>query len=766
MVQSKEHDDEKALALHEEREKLADVIRHIEEAKKKLDGQMPAIAWSQETADAIQEILEENAANLSSALHQPYFGRLDYFITGGVNALRKSGEVSAAETPKLNTIYIGGSHIPGKAIYSWTAPVGKLWYTQSYEDGYTAPIGYIPTRVDLKRYLKIENAELKDLRDIFRRALPAPEAGRNDVLKDALSGVGTQDGQFQVIIETIEPDQYANIANVDDKVLIVQGAAGSGKSEIGLHRIAYLLSPHNDISATEKPTPETTLYIGPSQAFLEYAADILPSLGVAERVRQIKFSEWRDENLSRKVRFRPKIWGNLLARGTMTLFHEEAEVFKGSMLMADAIDRHIRELTAEIRKRCLELPPIQSPSFRGNVSGDQIKDLVLAVLGNKAPGRGPNAERHNFIARITSSLRSASREGSQLRLDEADDVLKQWVTHWCSRAWSHIDYREEYISLLSDPARMRRLTKEGISQEVAEQLAKSAALMREQGFGDADSGAMAYLDHLLNGTIRRIYRHIVIDEAQDMSPIEFRLLTVSSTNNWFTVLGDTAQRLTPYRGIKAWRDLERVFGRADIKVQQARKSYRANVHITKFNNRILRTFDPNISAPIPFDRRGNRVVYNQHKNNDDMYRDIIDEIQRIRSLEGMKDAVIAILVRDVANLNRFHQFRTVAGNTGIELIDQEQHSNEKTVLARIPEVRGLEYDAVIVMGVNDSFSDTTFNKKLLYMATTRAKHYLSLHWSGKRSPILREITDRGVIKQLHGSRTNRVKKARKRRKGS
>ena len=124
--------------------------------------------------------------------------------------------------------------------------------------------------------------------------------------------------------------------------------------------------------------------------------------------------------------------------------------------------------------------------------------------------------------------------------------------------------------------------------EVAAELSKSATRIEEQGLDDSDVGALAYLDHLLNGTIERSYRHIVVDEAQDISPIEFKLLAASSTNNWFTVLGDTAQRLTPYRGIRLWRDVERVFGRSEIEVQRARRSYRSSRQITEFNNRILR----------------------------------------------------------------------------------------------------------------------------------------------------------------------------------
>ena len=170
----------------------------------------------------------------------------------------------------------------------------------------------------------------------------------------------------------------------------------------------------------------------------------------------------------------------------------------------------------------------------------------------------------------------------------------------------------------------------------------------------------------------------------------------------------------------------------------------SNKQITVFNNRILRTFDANIDAPIPFERDGHRVEYHRHRTAIDMYKRITEDINRIRSLDGLENAIIAVLARDQRNMNEFQKFCRESGVDGITLIGEERYINSQTVLARIPDVKGLEYDAVIVMGVNDSFSDTTFNKKLLYIATTRAKHYLAIHWSGRQSPILRSISDRGV----------------------
>ena len=192
-------------------------------------------------------------------LDRPYFGRIDFRPT---NESVSDTNPDETEGP-TQRIYIG-INIPAvdslaTGIYSWMAPVAELWYNPNYEDaGYTAPKGHIRGKLDLKRHIKIRDGELEEVNEMFRRQLPAADDRRMDMLTEALSGTGDEGGHLQIIVETIEPEQYQSIANVRDKVLIVQGAAGSGKSEIGLHRIAYLLSPFNGIAEAERPTPSTT----------------------------------------------------------------------------------------------------------------------------------------------------------------------------------------------------------------------------------------------------------------------------------------------------------------------------------------------------------------------------------------------------------------------------------------------------------------------------------------------------------------------------
>ena len=788
-------------AFEEEKRKLASVVLYIRNKGQSLDGR--GAAADPYAQDAVKNVLNEYAATLRQAIDQPYFGRLDYYHTDE-GAAPPSAESDAAESADIEpapkrVIYLGGSLIQGQDVYNWTAPVGRLWYTQSYEDGYTAPKGYIATRVDLKRFLRIRDGRLEYVGDIFRRRLlaPAPDDGGDapfaqdapiDILTDALSGVGEDDGHLTVIIETIEPEQYESIANVSDKVLIVQGAAGSGKSEIGLHRIAFLLSPFSDIAENERPTPDTTLLVGPSRAFLDNVDDVLPNLGVAEGVERVRFSEWLGALMSADVSIKPRIWNDLLNNGEVRNFHESAERFKGSLAMADALQRRASETAREIRKRCESLPPVcekDGDKRVERVSRERVMDALNAALPKRGDMSFLNVRRADFIRRIREIFErdrpAARRPGrrdanTQIRMDlprrpstqtraadaerrdraERERVrteIRNIVTEWCDAAWPPVDFRREYAALLSDADEMIRLSANRLSEEDARALAESVAKnvadaenKTSNEFGDADMGALAYLDHLLNGTVERKYKHIVVDEAQDISPIEFRLLAESSGNNWFTILGDTAQRLTPYRGVRSWkRDLNPVFGRDDIEVQPARKSYRSTRRVTEFANRILRTFDKNIPAPIPYDRDGARVEYSRHPNADAMYRAALEDIGRVRAMDGLADATVAVLARDTRNLNRFKKFAAKSGFGDI-ISPLEAAARSRAVFARVPDAKGLEFDAVIIIGANESFSDTLFNKKLLYLAATRAKHYLGIHWSGRQSPILSAISERGVAR--------------------
>lgn len=732
----------------DEEARLAAVVSYIQEELAGIALRQPVTAATQEAANAIHDAVSELGSSFSSALDQPYFGRLNFLVEEAPDrAIEKAG----AEM----RVYIGSTAIEKHNVFSWTAPVARLWYTSA--SAYPAPHGRVRVRVDLKRFLRIRNQRLVEMNDVYRRALPGAPVhgnlgtGNQDALTAALSEVGGEDGHLSVIIETIEPHQYEAIANTADQVLIVQGAAGSGKSEIGLHRIAYLLSPFNDLPIRERPTPDTTLFIGPSRSFLEYVSDLLPILGVEQRVEQVTFQDWMAGVHSSGSQFRPRVWNNLLDKGVLSSFNERAEAFKSSLVMAELLERHVSRLATQIRGRCRML--LMSPDeikIEGvpPISRQEVDASISAAFFDIDKNCRLNERRQSFISRIAEIVRSKRPAGSrQSGWDELRwrRAAEQAITTWCDSAWQRIDVRREYARLLSDSEEMQRLARRRLSEEEAEAIAEEAQRAQSDGFLDSDRAALTYLDHLLNDTIRPKYRHIVVDEAQDVSPIEFKMLGIASTNNWFTIMGDTAQQLTPYRGIQRWNEVGRVFGRDETRVEQARLSYRSNKQITLFNNRVLRLYEKALDSPKPYERDGHWPEYHRHSSVSDMHIAVIGDLSRIRELDGLAEATIAVLARDTRTLNAFWDACAERGVTGdVERIGQEHYHAAGTVLARIPDVRGLEYDAVIVLGVNETFRSTTFNQRLLYVAISRAKHYLALHWAGSQSPILSAVSGVGV----------------------
>lgn len=731
-----------------EKDQLADVIQHIKSEIARLKRQSPATAAYQEAANEIQRVLDGLMRRYELALPAPYFGRVDYFATD------QPAEVNGGEAnPSLTTAYLGVTKIGGTGVVSWTDPVAELYYISGRAGTYTTPKGVVSAQVDLKRYLRVQDQHLEAFHDILSPMLTSPMVESNRVLNEALNQTVGEDGHLQPILPTIEPEQYRAISRYTDKVLIVQGAAGSGKSVIGFQRIAYLLSPFNNLPQQQTPTPRTTLFIGPSRAFLEYASDMLPQLGVSAQVRQTRFSDWLVGQMTRRPRINLRIWKNLLSPGATLTFNPEAELFKGSVAMADVIDRHVTGRANDIRRRA-----------RNSVSSLAIRDTrttvseaeVRAILGNVLPSRGPmehiNRRREAFIDRVLDRvLADLPRRANVPRTETASiraNVRNTYIIPWVSQFWEHIDFADEYTAMLLNSDPIARSPRNSISEQEARALEDSAAQAETSGFDDSDLGALAYMDHVLNGTITSTFRHIVVDEAQDLSPIEFKLLSLASINNYFTVLGDTAQRLGLHRGIRSWRELNRVFDRSDIEVQHALTSHRASSQITKFNNRLLRTFDKTIATPKPSDRERYRVEYHPCSNVPDMHCRVVQQLQRIRSLAEMEDATIAILVRDNNQFNSFAKFWEGLGQGGIATLSDAHWGGARTVLGRIYDAKGLEYDAVIVMGVGQAFHDVLFDKKLLYLATTRAKHHLSIFWTGKQSPILGAISDRGLVRWL------------------
>ena len=696
--------------LQEEEAHLATVIRHIDSDIAEIELRRPNTAAYQSAANKLQTLDDERLRHLTDARPSPYVGRID---------------ICKESSDQREMHYFGSHNI--EDIRSWQSPIAALFYDPA-SGSYRGPKGQpITATVQLKRIFEIEDSVLESVTDALRLLEPCPSAAiattlepqqgqwSNAALDRSLAATGQS--SLSQVIATIQPDQYQRIAAAEQKVMLVQGAAGSGKSLIGLHRLAYLLSPANELPT--RPSSDRVIMFGPSKAFLSYVRNLLPSLGF-HGIQQTTLQEWMLRGFTRRPRIER---ANSLLRQLMSnrsSFSDQdysAERRKGSLGMRDAIDRYLKGLRREVERRIdsdLRLLTLESPNGRMQVDNQGLKRSIPSA---DLPF---NVARDTFINSIVRNLWNetdlVSIPGSLAPFRQ--QVLPQ-VASRINAVWPFLNYDEQYMRMLASD---KNLISMGVTAT--------------QPFKNTDLAPLLYLDHQLNGHDPLLFEHIVVDEAQDVSPLEIYLLKLHSRNGWFTILGDVQQRLTPYRGIEHWREFHAVFAEADVERVEARNSYRSTVQITRFGNRILRRLPRLAHPPIPYSRSGDYPRLHRSRSAGEMYRAIVTRAQRANA-EGLTVAVLKRTSQDATSVMKHiphASLLTVDGEIGSDFI-----------VSPILLSKGLEFDLVVVAGVDaDSFTGSEMDNRLLYLACTRARHSLELHWFGRPSPLIIDLGASGT----------------------
>ena len=267
-------------------------------------------------------------------------------------------------------------------------------------------------------------------------------------------------------METIQPEQYEQIAASQKPVLIVQGAAGSGKSLVGLHRIDFILSAFSNIGNLTRPIADHVVLFGPSPAFLQHISKLLPGLGV-HRVRQMTATDWLLEQFSSRVTLssRDTVLDDLMNnRRKLTEAEVEAHLFKGSMQMKSMLDNFVSDL-----RKWVERQPKRSSGL--TISGLHRQPLEIRVtdLNNRvrealAARSEPNAAREHLIAGLVRQwmITAPGRNPAQgPEANEARREARRLVTRAVGNIWPRTDFRASYTALLSDPQEILRHAKKG-----------------------------------------------------------------------------------------------------------------------------------------------------------------------------------------------------------------------------------------------------------------------------------------------------------------
>lgn len=598
---------------------------------------------------------------LKKSLENPYFGRVDFESDGfseqiyiGINGIAKD----------LNFY-----------VFDWRTPIASLFY--NYGTGpasYEAPSGTISGNISLKRQYKISN---KKIERCFNSDLNIDDDYLQEILANASSEKMTN------IVNTIQKEQNEIIRNVNDKYLIVQGIAGSGKTSVALHRIAYLLYKEKNLNSNN------VLIFSPNDVFSQYISNVLPELG-EDNVLQTTFSDFA----SAYIRDFKEI--------------ESFTQFIDRYYKNDSISEEEYKITKyKISNEFKELIDIYIEKYKENISfissiiinGKSIKIDELNRLLKTAFDKFPLSERIDRISEYVCEQNNISykKYGKVIR-----EKIKTVVNF-------NLDVKKMYQDIISsDQFKKCAGLKENTDFTVGKQLRYDDLL------------PLMYIYFETNGYPKNnSIRHIIIDEAQDYSLLQFYMLKKIFYTASFTVLGDIHQTINPYYIYDNLNSINSIFENKG-KYIELNKTYRSSQEIIEFTNQIL-GLDNACSV-----RKNNAIPVTMRSiPKEQAAIQIMHDIELMRE-NGIKR--IAIITKN--NLETIELYDKLKEQLDDINIVQQNAKTGTSIgnLVVLPSYisKGLEFDGVIsYTDENNEYQEK--DKYLFYVVCTRAQHNLTVY---------------------------------------
>jgi DNA helicase-2/ATP-dependent DNA helicase PcrA len=685
--------------------------------------------------------------NLQSARSKPYFARVDFLENGKA---------------KIDQLYIGKMCLMRETdrelvIVDWRAPVANLYYEGRLgETEYLCPDGAIQGEMLLKRQLSIEDRELQAIFDI--------DITTNDEFLQSYLGASA-DNRLKDIVSTIQAEQNQIIRAGMEIPLIVQGVAGSGKTTIALHRIAYLIYNYQNFQ------PDNFMIIAPNRLFLNYISEVLPELGV-ELVKQTTFEDLALELIGAKLKVRGT-YDKLIAFVNATPSGEQqnanrliraAAEFKSSLLFKDVVEAYagLIEKTVLPRKvfgvgKWVVFQPEEirnlyyrdychwpfyqrieqlKKHFRKRLK--EQKDLKIEKLQTRCnleiarvKMTKPDTEaRQQWIVRTIESKERLVGEIQDFAAQGVKDYFKQLTP---------VKVLQYYKNLFADAGLFHQLVGDKIAPEVAEYLREATLKNLDAGWVEyEDLAPLVYLQYLCYGWGERFkVKHMVIDEAQDFSVFQFYVLKNIVKDSTFTILGDLSQGIHSYRGVKDWQQLrEQVFGVDRCELLTLEQSYRTTVEIVEAANRVikhLREFEPVLAKPVI--RHGEAVEI--------IGLDSFDAVaqalgEKIKVLQGEAYKSFAVICKNNEEATLLHGHLKAGGVQAVLIGGKEEEYSSGVIVVPSYLAKGLEFDVTIIANANqENYREEELDIKLLYVAMTRPLHQLIIYYHGELTSLLR-----------------------------
>ena len=608
---------------------------------------------------ALGESVINKHKRLTKILAIPYFGRIDF--------------LEKKENSKVMPIYIGihtfyDPESRATLIHDWRAPVSSMFYDHELgEAGYRSPSGEIKGVISLKRQYRIRGGKMEFM---IESALTV----HDDILQKELSS--NVDDKMKNIVATIQREQNQIIRNEDIRTLIIQGVAGSGKTSIALHRIAYLLYTFRDSISSKD-----ILIISPNKVFSDYISNVLPELG-EETVPETSMEQILSGVLEHKYKYQTYfgLVNELLEKPSSSLIDRIA--YKASFGFISELDKFILHIENTYFKAAdvkltkyitIPAPFIEEQYLRFNRYPirrrfDAMADYMLDMLKIK------------YAFTLTTAGRNLLKKEIRLMFAGNNDI----------------QVYKDFFKWTNNPGMFKM--RKGHTLEYS------------------DLAPLAYLHLALEGNGNQPFRvkHLLIDEMQDYSPIQYKVIQKLFPCRK-TVLGDAGQSVNPY-GSSTAETIQKSLTASEI--MKLCKSYRSTFEITDFAQKI----HPNAELE-PVARHGEKPQILQFGSAVEELSGIMGLISTYRK-SGYKS--LGIICKTEQQAREMADMLKSYANDISFLSSQSSAFVQGIVIISAHMAKGLEFDEVIIPQTDERNYRSEIDKSMLYVAVTRAMHRLTL----------------------------------------
>ena len=608
----------------------------------------------------------------------PYFGKVTFI---------EDGDRTAEE------IYIGrfgltkeGSFEP--VIVDWRAPIASLFYKGTLgKSSYESPVGEIEADILGRRQLIVKRGELKG---VFDSALDV----KDEILQMVLTNNSSD--KLKDIVMTIQEEQDEIIRAPKDKVVVVNGVAGSGKTTIALHRVSYLLYNFR------KQFGDKVLILGPNDIFMDYINGVLPSLG-EDGIDNMTFESFAIKEIGLKENF------------TEFSYYIEKAMQGDEKSLLDYKEKSSKSFAKELDKKVQEMNEnyfnIKPVIFDGEeiVSKEEIKELF-----DKHYAYMPLFRRSEKIKRILISKIKDKRNEYVWKLNkDIEEKIKSIKEEDLIFEKNNLDFqrRLRIREIIRYVMNARDELNTWILHEDVVDIYKKATNTTDLGYMDL-AGILYLMIKLEGKKSKKEYKHVVIDEAQDYNFMQFEVIKELTGSTSYTIVGDSNQRLIETDEKPAMTNLDTIFEKSRIMNFSLNKSYRSTQEIMEYASKFLKE-----ERIVPLVRNGEKVLEEETENMEETI-DTINSIIEDYEEEGLES--IAVITKNKEELKEIsHRLKEK-----VKILTFDRNDiiyNGGKVLIPAYYAKGLEFDGVIILENENNTPDL-----VNYIMCTRALHRLSI----------------------------------------